>query len=227
MALNAATDKPYTTLSQQAYDVLLDEIVGGTLAPGIQLNRQSLAKRLGMSSIPVLEALRLLEKDGLVECPPKWPARVRIQDAEFVRGEYVLREALESQAARRCTETATEEQLAALAEMAPQVDDGLIHHDMESATGWQTHLKFHTFIAQASGCAALAQKLDLINLRLIIRRNWKRVAYDANPEPDWHLKFVQAIASRDVLVADEAARIHVRRGLNAELAALRDMGYGE
>lgn len=218
------TIEQYVPLSQRAYEALLGEIVDGTLPPGTRLDRQSIAKRLEMSAIPVLEALRLLEKDGLVECRPKWPARVKIQDAKFIRGEYVLREALESQAARLCAENAAEEQLAQLAEVAPKVDDALIRHETDPETGWQTHLEFHMLVARASGCAALARQLEMINLRLIIRRNWKR-AWLVNPEPDWHLKLAKAIASRDILAADEAARIHVRRGLEGELAALKSMGY--
>jgi DNA-binding GntR family transcriptional regulator len=58
---------PSATLADRAYEVLLDAIVTGELAPGHRLRDQELAAQLGVSRTPVREALRRLEDEGLVE----------------------------------------------------------------------------------------------------------------------------------------------------------------
>ena len=60
-----------------------------------------------MSVLPVSEALRRLEEDGLVESRPRAGTRVRVPSESDVRDLYELREALESQAARLFAERAT------------------------------------------------------------------------------------------------------------------------
>lgn len=218
--METITDQEYKPLSIQAYEAILADITEGTLRPGARLNRKELSERLGMSTIPVLEALRLLEKDGLVECPPKWPARVRIQDAEFIREDYVLREALESQAARLAAENATDEQLGELVEIGRRVDESLWKGDLEDADDWRSHVDFHMMIARLSGCQALARQLEMVNLRLIMRRNWKATPPSFVVERDYHTEFAEAIATRDIEVADRATRAHVRVVMEADAAEL-------
>ena len=227
MAMAAETDPKYMTLSQRAYETILGEIADGTLPPGTELNRQTVANRLGMSPIPLLEALRLLEKDGLVECRPKWPARVRVQDAAFIRDDYVLREALESQAARLAAERATDEELCELVDMGRQVDESMRGPDEEAAEAWNVHLVFHMRVAKLSGCDELVRQLRLVNLRLIMHRNWKAMPPSFVAERDWHLEFARAVATRDVSVADSEARKHVQMVKKADMAELKTTGQGE
>src|SRR5262249_62269850 len=61
--------------------------------------RRKVAAELGMSFLPVSEALLRLEFEGLLESRPRAGTRVRIPSREDVRGHYVVREALEVQAA--------------------------------------------------------------------------------------------------------------------------------
>ena len=53
-------------LVDQVYRALLDAISDGSLAPGVRITQEDLAERLAVSRQPVLQALRLLKKDGLV-----------------------------------------------------------------------------------------------------------------------------------------------------------------
>jgi DNA-binding GntR family transcriptional regulator len=53
-------------LTDQVYQRLLDAIVRGELAPGARLTQEELASKLDVSRQPVLQALRLLKKDGVV-----------------------------------------------------------------------------------------------------------------------------------------------------------------
>ena len=55
------------SLADQAYEAIRGEILRGQLRPGTPLSRRRLALEMGMSVIPVTDALRRLEGDGLVE----------------------------------------------------------------------------------------------------------------------------------------------------------------
>jgi DNA-binding GntR family transcriptional regulator len=63
-------------LVDQAYRALLAAISSGALAPGQRFTQEDLAARLAVSRQPVLQALRLLKKDGLVEDAPGRGLRV-------------------------------------------------------------------------------------------------------------------------------------------------------
>ena len=57
------------SLADEAYLAIRDEILRGQLRPGRPLSRRRLALQLGMSVLPVSDALKRLEEDGLVETP--------------------------------------------------------------------------------------------------------------------------------------------------------------
>ena len=64
------------TTSNLIYDELKSDIIGGKIEAGKQLRQAELAKRFGSSSIPVREALRQLESEGLVLIQPHRGATV-------------------------------------------------------------------------------------------------------------------------------------------------------
>ena len=67
---------PRTSLANGAYEVLLQAIVSGTLAPGARIRDGELAAQLQISRMPVREALKRLESEGLVETIPNRETRV-------------------------------------------------------------------------------------------------------------------------------------------------------
>jgi len=82
-------------------------ILGGHLAPGTRIRQEALARQLGVSRIPVREALRQLEAEGLLLLTPRSGARVARLDFDEHLELYMLREALEpiaiADSARRMT----------------------------------------------------------------------------------------------------------------------------
>src|ERR1041385_1108420 len=86
-------------LAGEAYVTVRERILRGELAIGQVISRRKVAAELGMSFLPVSEALLRLEHEGLLESRPRAGTRVRIPSREDVRGNYMIREALEVQAA--------------------------------------------------------------------------------------------------------------------------------
>jgi DNA-binding GntR family transcriptional regulator len=87
-------------LVDQVYRVLLDAISDGTLAPGERITQEDIAERLAVSRQPVLQALRLLKKDGFVLDAPGRGVLVAPLDARSVEHVYQVRVALDALAAR-------------------------------------------------------------------------------------------------------------------------------
>ena len=67
---------PRRSLAAGAYEVLLHAIVTGALAPGSRIRDGELAAELQISRMPVREALKRLESEGLVETVPNRETRV-------------------------------------------------------------------------------------------------------------------------------------------------------
>src|SRR5579862_7030900 len=110
------------SLSGEAYVIVRDRILRGELAAGQVISRRKIAAELGMSFLPVSEALLRLEHDGLLESRPRAGTRVRVPTRADVEGHYTVREALEVQAAILFAEKATREDRAELLKLAARVD---------------------------------------------------------------------------------------------------------
>ena len=95
------------SLSAEAYEVVRQRIARGELVLGQAVSRRRLAAELGMSFLPVTEALLRLEFEGLLESRPRAGTRVRVPTPADVEGNYIVRQALETQAAFLCSQMAT------------------------------------------------------------------------------------------------------------------------
>lgn len=213
------------SLSEQAYQMILDHILSGDLALGSVLSRRNLAAEFGMSLLPVSEALQRLEADGLVESKPRVGTRVRVPTHQDIRGHYIVREALESQAARLFAEKASPGERRELLGLARQLDQ---EHRATSGGAvnaqrlfdiHRLHARLHRRIAECTGCQPLC---DAIEKNHILIFNW---LYDIASErrkfpPRWHQTLIQTISRGKILDADEAMRRHVRYGMEETLDML-------
>jgi DNA-binding GntR family transcriptional regulator len=171
-----------------------------------------------MSVLPVNEALQRLEADRLVESRPRAGTRVRFPTPRDIRESYVVREALEAQAARLFTELATPPQRRELASTAKRVD--VLFNRMakgESDPEFQylvhsEHAKFHMFIAESTGCDLLFR---LIESNQVLIHNW---LYDVAARrrtlpPRFHRDLAEVLTGTGVAASDRRIREHVRYGL--------------
>src|SRR4051812_28486941 len=87
-------------LVDRVYRSLLDAISDGSLAPGERLTQEEIAQQLAVSRQPVLQALRLLKKDGFVQDAPGRGLQVTPLEPQGIRHMYQVRGALDALAAR-------------------------------------------------------------------------------------------------------------------------------
>jgi DNA-binding GntR family transcriptional regulator len=212
-------------LSDQAYLLLREQILRGVFPPSAVLSRRKLAVEFGMSLLPISEALQRLESDGLVESRPRVGTRVRTPTLEEVQGRYVVREALEAEAARLCCEVATFQERLELRTTAAHLDTLFA----QAAVGEKDpdflfvvhthHVNFHMRIAEYTRCKELK---DVIERNHVLIFNW---FYHANFQiyslpPKFHQELAEVVTGTDRLAADEAMRKHVRYGLSELLKTI-------
>src|ERR1051325_3476024 len=111
-----------SSLAAEAYEFVKQRILLGKLPMGQVISRRKISAELGMSFLPVSEALLRLEFEGLLESRPRAGTRVRIPSREDVRGHYIVREALEVQAAMLFAAVATVEDRNEVRALAERVD---------------------------------------------------------------------------------------------------------
>ena len=100
--------------SRAIYLALRERILSNDIAPGTRLVMRDVANRYEASDIPVREALRMLERDGLVETAPYRGARVTTLTAKEVEETYFIRSHLESIATGLAADRITDAELAQL-----------------------------------------------------------------------------------------------------------------
>lgn len=154
------------TLAEKAYDHIRVKLASGELTPGNRLVNRSLAAEIGVSVIPVREALHRLSTEGLVEHVPGSGTFVRETDPQELDNLYVLRDALEScaagEAARYATEPQLEEMEAVLTE-AQQIADKIAGQSSRHATKRQINVwldlekRFHELLIEAARNPLLAK----------------------------------------------------------------------
>jgi DNA-binding GntR family transcriptional regulator len=102
------------TTQEHAVEGLRRAILGGELRPGARVPQEEIADRIGVSVVPLREALRVLEGEGQVTYRPRRGYFVTELRAEDLAEIYGLRQVLEAQAARRVLPALDEAALAAM-----------------------------------------------------------------------------------------------------------------
>jgi DNA-binding GntR family transcriptional regulator len=208
-------------LSNQAYYRLRDRILRGELGPGDALSARRLAEEFGMSLLPISQALRQLENERLLESRPRAGTRVRIPRPEEIRGQCIVREALEAQSARLCAAHATVRERLELMRLAEQLDTLYDRFGPGGDTDLQyavhtLHFELHMRIAEYARCQELK---DAIEKNQVLVYNWffDLVANRRTLPPCFHFKLLKAVTGSDPVAADKAMRAHVQYGLPESL----------
>ena len=206
------------TLTRRVYETLRDEIISGKLEPGDRLARKKVAERLGVSPMPITEALYMLEVDGLVESKPLRGCRVRPLTLDSIENGLALREAIECHTARLCAEKASDAELTRLTALAKQLDQIATRADPNSKLGMQLHIDLHLGIAKATGYHSLGDELQRVWFQRYMYLNWINATIIDPVPANWHQKLMKSISGKDPAKAEGAMREHVRHGqtLNKE-----------
>ncbi|MDD2598283.1 MAG: GntR family transcriptional regulator [Kiritimatiellae bacterium] len=208
------------TLSRRVYGVLRDNILEGQLKPGERLVRKEIAKRFGVSQLPVIEALYMLEIDGYVKNRPLAGCRVSTMTMEDISDNLMLREALECQIARLCATTIKPKEGEQLMKLARQVDQFTRADTPDPTLGKQMHLEFHLKLALLSGCNIFVKMLKEVWFKKYMSFNSLKSIKMLDIPEEWHQLLVRQILTGDPETAEQAMRKHVQFGSQIDRNAL-------
>jgi DNA-binding GntR family transcriptional regulator len=206
-------------LAGEAYVTVRERIIRGEIAIGQVISRRKVAAELGMSFLPVSEALLRLEHEGLLESRPRAGTRVRVPTRPDVQGHYVVREALESQAAMLFALQATRDERSELIKLALRVDALSAPSDGNRLVYLGLHEKLHRRIAECARCTALR---DAISRTSALAFTWLCATRSPSPgnPPSHHENLIKVLAGDDPAAASEAMRQHIRSSMENALRRL-------
>jgi DNA-binding GntR family transcriptional regulator len=148
------------TATDGAYEHLKRLILIGGLAPGEELREGALTESSGFGRTPVREALRRLVQEGFVEVRPRQGYRVSVVTLTSVRDLFEMRLLLEPAAAELAATRASQEDLAALHDLA---HESYAPGDPDSYERFlERNREFHVRVAKATGNERLATTLRVL-----------------------------------------------------------------
>ncbi|NJP10737.1 MAG: GntR family transcriptional regulator [Leptolyngbyaceae cyanobacterium RU_5_1] len=212
MALSPQPLQRGKSLHEQAYQALRTGILAGELAPGDRLIETQLAEWLQVSRTPLREALRQLQREGLVTADTNGGLRVTTISAADAIQLYDCRLALEQLSVAGACEQASKAQLKTLADYVVQAEKLAQNRLAKSGSSQLLDLdyQFHRLIAESSGNQRLVflleQVFDAMALLRIqtLRHNPK--VLDIRLE---HRQIYEAIAQRNPETAIAAIKTHL------------------
>ncbi len=202
-----------------AYEVLKKAIITGEIPAGERIVETDYADRLHISRTPLREALRKLERDGLVEYVMRRGVVVRAFTIEDVKEIYTIRNALEMLTLPSVIENATAEDIADLREMLARMDTLVRQDDVESLSPLARD--FHSRLTSICGQKRILRVIESQDeyirrfSAMSIRQENRRGA--AHEE---HHRLVDYIEARDLAHLTELMQHHIDRSMENCLTAL-------
>jgi DNA-binding GntR family transcriptional regulator len=205
-----------TSLARLVRDDVLALILKGVLTPGQRINEPAVAARLGVSRVPVREALRELQSSGLVVARKHSGVFVRELAAAEVRDLYQLRALLDGFAGRQAAQLPAAQKnalLAVLDESIKAMQDAAHRHEVSGYYG--ENLRFHWAIVESAGNQSLTETYRGIVQKLHLAR-LKNLSQDVGMQASIaeHVEIVQTLRQGDPLHCDALLARHVGDAFN-------------
>jgi len=196
------------SLSGDVYNEILNRLMDNRLVPGTMLNRRDVAKELGVSVAPVLEAMLRLEIEGFLESVPRKGSFVKPVKKEDVYGQFMVREALECQAARLYCGKPVMKNIKSLQKAAETLDN---RTNIGSSKGWEKEIHFHLSLIELAGCPALNQAF-IKSVQLGLFYQLCRIINEQPHPADKHVNLVKKLSVSSPDDAEKHIRFHLRSG---------------
>lgn len=190
------------TLPMQVLNKLMDWIMDGKLKMGEKLNTEELARQLGVSRMPIREALKSLEKMGLAESIPYVGVKLVSLEQEDVLQIYLMRQLLEPLAAGEACKKITEEQIHELEEIHKEYTPIVEADEIDAKKLYLQNRKFHFAIYSISEmdrvCAMIESLWDTLSFfKLIYGRDVIKNTNGAKNMIAEHQGYIDALKDRD------------------------------
>lgn len=229
--LSGHADTSTTSSSVSVGAQIRNDIIKGIHPPGGKLREAALAKQYAVSRIPIREALRSLEAEGLVESRPYSGSMVAPSPVEDAEDLFEIRIVLESATAKRAAKRAAEQRNREVPdsrwrgvrrEINTILDEGDVVIEQERYEDLAVlNMRFHFAVAELSGSLSLVSLLRQISGKIewLYSLNVTRRGPQAWPE---HRDIIAAIDAGQQAKAAEVMAGHVRRSRDSYFAMMAE-----
>lgn len=205
------------------YESLKEAILKGDLAPGLRLVEHQVSLQMKTSRIPVREALKRLEQEGLVEKPDLRGFVVKNLTKAEILETFAIRAVLESYAALLATENITDGTLAKLEGSIAAYREALKVDD--TAKLMLLNTQFHEIIYRAAGSQKLYALINNFKDSIARYRRALLTCLDyARISINDHVEMVEAMREKDTEKVEKLVRMHILRGKDI---VIREMEEGK
>ncbi len=195
-------------LREIVYEELKMQILTGKITPGTRMMEVELAEDMGVSRTPVREAIRKLEKEGLVVIEPRRGAYASQISTKDMVDILEVRQTIEGLAAAFAASRMNDEQKRELVKIYDEFNDAVESGNMKQMIA--TDARFHHLIVEASGNKLLISMVQQLQ-ELVLR--FRYLYYDdfrrAEKMPDEHKHIMEAIIKGEEEKARSAADAHI------------------
>ncbi len=219
-AFGAPEERP--TIADSVAARLRELILTGKLPPGTPLRLTQVATRMGVSVMPIREAIRILESERLVTIEPRRGASVAHLSIDDIEELYAVRGALEALAAKHGTRAigakdikAMRGEFAAMTRASQAGDTGaFLAHDR----------RFHALLYAASGRTQLVARIDelLESGRRIVDPYVYRPWYPLKVASEAHRPILEAVERHDAALVEQLIRDNIARAGERALVAFEE-----
>jgi len=204
---------------QRAYDHIRDKLMVGELAAGCRLSNRALAREIGISIIPVREAISQLVSEGLLEHKPRVGTFVVEPSRQEIAELCELREALEAYAASRAAERISDGELAEMQRCCDAMDvilEEVAQSGWDSARSDRWRLAdagFHLALLRAAGNRRTLKTVSDLRVMTYVfgHRDDARSLGDPVRACKEHQQILEAVRRRDPVGAREVMSMHLSR----------------
>jgi DNA-binding GntR family transcriptional regulator len=140
--------------------LLRSALLAGEIKPGERIRVAELEKTFGVSHIPIREAVRRLETEGLIVALPQRAAVAAGVDLDDLAGLYDLRRIIECEVIRRSVESMTPGQVEVVRQALESLE--AVSQDHDSPRFWDLHRDFHWALLEPGASPWIRRVLDQV-----------------------------------------------------------------
>ena len=220
---------PKQRVGDIVYQMLRQGILDQTFRPGDRLELEELAQKLDVSVTPVKDAVNRLATEGLVDVRARsgtFVSRISVEDlAETLE----IRCALETHAAVRAAELATDTDISRLRDLFEKMSKS-IHDNQERVQHEEWNRRFHQIIVEVGGNRKLIDLYNSLNAHITMARvHYASEAWRGRlpQETVEHSRILECLRRRDGIGAAQALREHIQSAAQSLVSDVRRAGDSE
>lgn len=218
-----ATDLAVPSLPEIAYVKLREALLSGAFEAGASLRQEEIAQRLGVSRVPVREALRRLEGEGLVVQRPRRGYIVASLDPENIEDIFDIRMMLEERAGYLATQRRTAQDVVDVERLLHEMDGIKIGNAADVSLFAERNRAFHDRLFETS------KRPQLCRMMAVLRNSVERyvrvsalIAESLDRVHDEHHRIVEAFRRGDAEEVGRLCRAHCQNICDRLITSLRE-----